>query len=374
MKKVLFVANVLKKHIYTFHMPFLRKLKEEGYEVHVAAYNDAENEEILSVCDHYYNVRFARSPFDPQNLKNYWILKRLMEQENFDIVHCHTPIVSALVRLACEKARKNGTKIIYTAHGFHFYKGAPLLNRMLYYPIEKLCAKRTDMLITINEEDFLLAKRRLCAKNVEFVPGVGIDIGQFTKNANDNTQIRRNFGVRENAFLLLSVGELSKNKNHEILIRALAYLKDTNIHLLIAGEGILKEKLMYLAKQLDISKNIHFLGYRYDIATLCSIADLYVHPSYREGLPVAVMEAMASGLPAVCSDIRGNRDLIDESGGTLCAPHDMKAFAEAIDLHMQDRALCQKEGDYNRQKAYTYEKKHIDHAVLEIYRSMEVSA
>ena len=373
MKKVLFVANVLRKHIYPFHMPFLKKLKEEGYEVHVAADNDANDEEIRSVCDVYYNVPFARSPFDPRNLKNYWKLKRLMEREHFDIIHCHTPIVSALVRFACKKVRKNGTKILYTAHGFHFYKGAPLLNRMLYYPIEKLCAKQTDVIITINTEDFSLAKRKLSAKNVEFIPGVGIDIAHFAKDTDNKSQIRKALGVPMIAFLLLSIGELSKNKNHEILIRALAKLKNEDIHLLIAGEGILQKKLMRLAKRFKVDKQIHFLGYRYDIATLCHTVDLYAHPSYREGLPVALMEAMASGLPVVCSDIRGNRDLIDENGGIRCAPYDADAFARAIDFHIQNPALSQKEGEYNRQKSLNYEKDGIDRAVLEIYRRMEVS-
>lgn len=374
MKKVLFVANVLKKHIYPFHMSFLKALKEEGYEVHVVADNDTGNENILSVCNVYHNVHFARSPFDPKNFKNYWILKYLMEREHFDIVHCHTPIVSALVRLACKKARKYGTKIIYTAHGFHFYKGAPLLNRILYYPIEKLCAKQTDTLITINSEDFLLAKRKLNAKNVEFIPGVGIDVAHFAKVTENTFQIRKNLGVPTDAFLLLSVGELSKNKNHEVLIRALAHLKKQDVYLLIAGEGVLQEKLMRLAKRLNIDKQIHFLGYRYDIASLCHTADLYLHPSYREGLPVAVMEAMASGLPVVCSDIRGNRDLIDTNGGMRCAPYDADAFAKAIALHMQNPARAQKEGEYNRQKALNYEKDGIIRSVLEIYRSMEVSA
>lgn len=319
MKKILYVATVVKTHIMEFHIPYLKMLKEMGWETAVAAKNDYENAEdcCIPYCDAYFDVPFERSPLNFANIRAFRSLKRIVDEGNYDIVHCHTPVGGLLARIACIKARKSGTKVIYTAHGFHFYKGAPLKNWLLYYPVEKFCAHFTDVLITINHEDYELAKKKMKAKRVEYVPGVGIDIEKFANCTVDRAAKRKELGIPEDATLLLSVGELNKNKNHEVVIRA---IKDLDVYYVIAGSGELQTYLQMLIDDLDLSDRVKLLGYRDDVAQLYKAADMFVFPSIREGLPVALMEAMASGLPIVCSRTRGNSELAARVGTSAFEP------------------------------------------------------
>lgn len=315
MKKVLFVATVVKTHIMEFHVPYLKMFKDMGWETAVAARNDYENPADCKIpfCDHYYDIPFERSPLKARNIKAYKELKKIIDSGNYDIIHCHTPVGAALTRLAAIGARKNGTRVFYTAHGFHFYKGAPLVNWLVYFPVEWLCSFWTDTLITINKEDYERAKRRLHAKRVEYVPGVGIDVKRFAETKIDRTAKRRELGVPEDAVMLLSVGELIERKNHAVIIQALAKLDNKNIHYVIAGSGPLQETLSALATSSGVENRVHLVGYRQDVAELYKAADIFVFPSLQEGLPVAVMEAMAAGLPIVASKIRGVMDLLEGS-------------------------------------------------------------
>ena len=251
-------------------------------------------------------------------------------------------------------------KIIYPAHGFHFYKGAPKKNWLIFYPIEKVCSNFTDVLITINKEDYAFAKKHMNAKQVEYIPGVGIDTEKFAIPNFNVAEKRMELGLEDKAIMILSVGELNQNKNHEVVIKAISKLENYNIHYFIAGKGDKEQYLQKLAKDLGV--NLYLLGYRTDIIELLNAADIFVFPSFREGLSVALMEAMAAGLPCVVSRIRGNIDLIEDNrGGYLCAPNDIEAFSEAI------KELSQKEkrntfGEYNCQSV-----KHYDiHKVLEM--------
>ena len=328
MKKVLFVATVVKTHIMEFHLPYLKALKEAGWETAVAARNDYENPAdcVIPYCDNYYNIEFERSPFKPQNIKAYKELKKLIEENDYDVIHCHTPVGGALARLAARKARKRGTKVFYTAHGFHFCKGAHLKNWLIFYPAEKFLSRFTDVLFTINKEDYSRALK-FHAKETVYVPGVGVDIDKFRNTPVDRTAKRAEIGMPEDCFLILSVGELNKNKNHELIIRALKELDNPDIHYALAGSGELLDYLKNLAASLGVENRVHFLGYRQDTAQLYKTADVLVHPSFREGLPVAVMEALASGLPVIATKIRGSADLtedgvngylIDNSAPALC--------------------------------------------------------
>lgn len=310
-KKVLFTATVVKTHINVFHFPYLKWLKKRGYEVHVAAKNDFINEPcIIPNCDKYYDVKFARFPFSKTNIKAYKQLKKLIQENNYDIIHCHTPVAGVLTRLA---ARKNkNTTVIYTAHGFHFFKGAPLLNWLIYYPVERFCARFTDKLITINQEDYEIAKRFKLRKNgkVYYVPGVGIDLEKIENLKVDIKQKKKELGIPEKTPVLLSVGELNKNKNHEIVLQALSKIKDKNFIYLICGRGVLKESLERKIQEHNLINKAKLLGYRSDVMEILKISDLFIFPSKREGLPVSVIEAMAARLPVIASDVRGNRDLI----------------------------------------------------------------
>lgn len=334
-KKVLFTATVVKTHINVFHLPYLKWFKEQGYEVHVAAKNDFINEPcIIPNCDKYYDIKFARFPFSKANINAYKDLKKLIQENNYDIIHCHTPVAGVLTRLAAKNSKN--TTVIYTAHGFHFFKGAPLINWLIYYPIERFCARYTDKLITINKEDYKRAKRFSLRKNgkVYYVPGVGIDLEKVQNSKVDIQQKKAELGIPENIPVLLSVGELIKRKNHETVLKELSQIKDRNFIYLICGRGILKEHLQNLTTQLGLENKVKFLGFRKDITEICKTADLFIFPSYQEGLPVALMEAMAAGLPVIASNVRGNRDLIDKEN--LFKPNDVKTLTSLIEKRLDE--------------------------------------
>lgn len=257
-------------------------------------------------------------------------VKKMCDENKYNLLHCHSPIGSVVARLAVREVRKYGTKVIYTAHGFHFYKGAPKQNWILFYPVEKICSKWTDVLITINREDYAFAKKHIKAGTVEYIPGVGVDTKKFQLKNFDKDSKRKELGIKVDDFFVLSVGELNQNKNQEVIVRAIAKLNNPKIHYFIAGKGDKANYLQDLAKQLGVS--LHLLGYRTDIVELLNTADVYAFPSYREGLSVALMEAMSAGLPCVVSKIRGNVDLIEEGkGGYLCNPDSVDDFAVGIE-------------------------------------------
>lgn len=327
-KKVLFTATVI-IHIKSFHLPYIKWLKEQGYEVHVAAKNDFISEPcIIPNCDKYYDIKFARFPFSKTNIKAYKQLKKLIQENNYEIIHCHTPVAGVLTRLA---ARNNkNTTVIYTAHGFHFFKGAPLLNWLIYYPVERFCARYTDKFITINKEDYGRAKQFKLRKNgkLYYVPGVGIDLDEIENIKVDIKKKKAELGIQENTPVLLSVGELNKNKNHETVLQVLSKLKDKNFIYLICGRGVLKEYLERKIQELHLENKAKLLGYRSDVIEILKIADLFIFPSKREGLPMSVIEAMATGLPVIASNVRGNRDLIAKE--KLFEPDDAAALTNLI--------------------------------------------
>ena len=326
MKKALLLASPASM-IYQFNIDNIHILQELGYEIDVAANfesgspetnrNVSEKKNFLkNIGVNIIQVPIPRKIFDIKSIiKSYKLTKKMCEENNYDIVHCHSPIGGVIARLGARKIRKRGAKIIYTAHGFHFYKGAPIVNWLIFYPIELLCSFLTDVIITINKEDYLRAKRRFKAKKIVYIPGVGIDTEKINSIKIDKIIERKKLGVPYNCKMLLSVGELSKRKNHEKIIRTLATISDKSIYYCIAGVGDKKNELRELSKKLGVDNQVKMLGFRTDIIKLCKIADIFCFPSLQEGLPVALMEAMAAGLPIVCSAIRGNVDLIEEGKG-----------------------------------------------------------
>jgi glycosyltransferase involved in cell wall biosynthesis len=312
-----------------FFKSLIKELIDDGNVVDIAT-NESEKPVSQFIKDlgcKVFSIDTSRSPLSTGNIRAIKQIRNIAK--DYDIVHCHTPLASIATRLACRGFRKNGLKVIYTAHGFHFYKGAPLKNWLIYYPVEKLCSHWTDILITINREDFELAKKKLKAKRIEYVPGVGIDTKKFADVVVDRDKKLEEIGVPKDAKLLLSVGELNENKNHKVVIEALSKINDPKIHYVIAGIGDQKENLENLAKTFNV--NLHLLGYRKDVAELYKCADLYVLPSIREGLNVSVMEALASGLPVICSKIRGNIDMVhDGVNGYLFEPTAVNSVADSI--------------------------------------------
>ena len=332
--KIIYITTVAST-MNAFFKPHIQMLIQEGHHVDVAC--NSTGWPIDSCYSGlgcaFHQIDFSRSPLSTSNVKAYKQLKKVIDDGNYDIVHCHTPNASVITRLVCGKFRKKtGLKVFYTAHGFHFYKGAPKLNWMIYYPIEKLCSRFTDKLITINKEDYELAKSKFKAKEVHYVPGVGVDLSRFENVEVDRAAKRHEIGVPEDAFLLLSVGELNENKNHQVIIKAIAKLNNPKIHYAIAGVGDKREYLLSLAEELGVLDKVHLLGYRNDIPELNHTADAFCFLSHREGLGLAAIEAMACGLPLITSNVHGINDYsVDGETGYKCAPTDVDGFAHSIE-------------------------------------------
>ena len=370
MKKVLFVATVVRLHINMFHKPFIKWFHDQGWQVDVAANNDYENKEecLIPYCDNFYCIPFERSPLKKKNMDAYRQLKYLIDNNDYDIIHCHTPVGGVATRVAVGKARKNGTKVIYTAHGFHFYKGAPVINWLIYYPVERILAHRTDLLITMNQEDYGYAQK-FKAKKVALVNGVGLELNKFKEITKENKHIiRERLGLKKDDFFAISVAQLIKRKNHIVLIEAIAKLNNPKFHLFICGDGIQESELKQKVEELNLQNQIHFLGFRKDIYKLCCAADLFLFASLQEGLPVAVMEAMACGLPIIASRIRGNTDLIDEGkGGYLLEPRDTKGFESTIKSVMQNKEKIKYMKEYNLIKIQRYSMENIIRQMGNLY-------
>ncbi len=371
--RILYITTVGTTMI--FFKSIVKELIREGHIVDIAT-NENNGETPVDAgykrlgCK-IFHISCRRSPFNEGNIKTILEIRKLLSGRYYDIVHCHTPIVSVCTRIACRKLRKSGTiKVIYTAHGFHFYSGAPLRNWLIYYPIELLCSYWTDVLITINEEDYKRAKKRFHAKRTEYVPGVGIDTEKFRNGViTDRTvesfrriKIREEFGVPKDAILLLSVGELNDNKNHEVVLRA---IENLDVYYIIVGCGKKKECLKEMVIKHNLTERVKFTGYRKDVVDFYVAADIYILPSKREGLNVSIMEAMASGLPVACSRIRGNTELVDANGGCLFDPYSSKDVARSlIQLISIKYEMC---GIYNLDKIRKFDISLINRAIKSFY-------
>ena len=349
MKKVLLVATV-QSHIAQFHKPLIKWLAENGYQVDVAArYNlDIKPNLTLEIPGEIYNVPFARSPFCLQNIKAYFILRKIINSGAYDIVHCNTPVAGILTRIAANAKRKKGElKVIYEAHGFHFFKNGPKINWVLWYPIERWFSRYTSVLITINQMDYAIACKKFHAEKIMGIPGVGLNLSQF-KNAEKTLDLKEEYHLPADSKLILSVGELNKNKNHQVIIRAIAYLNDPSIHYFIAGNGPLELELKALSKELGVEGNVHFLGYRRDVPGLLKNADVYAFPSLREGLGMSSLEAMAAGLPIVTSNRHGINDYSEHGvTGFKYDPMDYRGFADGIRQIVFNNLLREQMGKYN---------------------------
>ncbi len=386
-KRVLMLASVASM-IDQFNMSNIRLMIEAGCQVHVACNfaegNTCDSRRIqqlkgtlqkLGVVQHQWDC-----PRGFQSLRRcmraYIQLWKLTGRYHFAWIHCHSPVGGVLARAA---AHQRKTAVIYTAHGFHFFKGAPLKNWLLYYPVEKLLSYWTDVLVTVNREDYQFAKRNMGAGRIYFIPGIGIDIKKFQKQTEETVHtaygqageaVRIKYRIPKHAVLLLSVGELSRRKNHQAVIEALAELGRTDLYYLICGQGGLKEELAQQAHRLGIADRVILPGFQQDVADMYRSADLFVFPSLQEGMPVALMEAMAAGLPCVVSDIRGNRDLIDEQGGKKFVVSKTGQLKEGIMYfleHPKERALY---GQHNQEVVTGYSIEVVQKRMRIIYAGM----
>lgn len=337
MSRLLYVTNLGGKRMsYSFVGTAMEAALSSGYEFYNAANRSKSSAEDIRADEEKYGVKLlhidlARSPFSFQNVKAYRQLCKIITENKIDCIHCNTPVGGLLGRLAGKKCKVK--KVIYQAHGFHFYKGAPFKNWLLYYPVEKWLAHYTDTLITINEEDYALAKTKMKLRKggcVHYVPGVGIDLGQFYVSEEARADKRREFGIGDGDIMLLSVGELNDNKNHRAVIEALARVQDRRVYYVICGRGPLADKHKALAEELGVGDRVILAGFRTDVKDIYSAADIYIFPSFREGLSVALMEAMACERAIICSKIRGNTDLIEDGVSGRTVVPNPKEIAEAI--------------------------------------------
>jgi glycosyltransferase involved in cell wall biosynthesis len=320
--------------------------------------------------------------------KAYKQLKNEVEKNQYQIVHTQSPIGGVICRLACRKARKlYGTKVIYAAHGFHFFKGAPLKNRLIFYNVEKYCSKFTDLLITINKEDYDNAKK-FKAKQVAYIPGAGVDTHKFVASDDARTKVRRELGIDDDTIVLLSVGELIHRKNHAEVLRALKIMKDNGtlltpdsdervqpkykIKYLIAGRGKIQNELEETIKHLGLQDYVQLLGFRRDVADVFAASDIYVFPSHQEGLPVALMEAMSVGMPVVCSRIRGNTDLIsDGEGGYLFDSRNAKSLVAALNKALVDNETKRAQmGEINVETMREFDKEKVNEVMKQLYEQL----
>ncbi len=371
MKKILLTCT--DSMMMQFMVPHVRFLCENGYRVDVACscVRDrmeevreafAQNETVRVL-----EVNLKRNPLKLSNFRGLSQLKKIIKENDYDLVWTNEPVMGLMTRLAARKARKKrGLKVMYMAHGFHFFRGAPKKNHLIYYPIERIASRWTDLLVTINREDCETAKAKLKAKKVLYVQGIGIDTHKFEKTEIDKEAKKESLGIPRDATVFLSVGELEVRKNHLHSIRAFAQLNRENTYFLIAGTGSQKELLLSEAKALGVQDRVKLLGYRKDVGELCKMADVFLFLSRQEGLPVALMEAMICALPVIASRVRGNVDeLDDEKGGYLIPNDDVALLCEKMKTLCEDETKRNTFGAYNAQKAQAFDITAIRESILE---------
>ena len=381
MKKVLIVASVV-SFIEWFNKENVEFLKNElGCEVHIACNFDymldtdikrtqAYEEKLKEQGFIMHNIAFARNPLSKENVTAYKELKAVINSTDFNLIHCHTPAASMLCRLAARKARKKGATVMYSCHGFHFHNASPKKNWLIYYPIERFLSRFCDYIVTINHEDFNRAKT-FKAKNVRYIPSVGVDINRIMQTSIDKAEYKKSLGVPEDAVLLLAIGELIERKNHEVIIKALGKLKRDDIYFAICGKGPLLEYLQNLAKELGVDKKVIFLGFRQDICELCHTADISVFPSKIEGLGLAGIEAMAAGVPLVSSNVHGILDyVLDGKTGFTASPNDVDGFAKAIKTLADDFALRESMREACLEAVKPFELSNALNVMWDIYREI----
>lgn len=359
MKKVLYIATVL-SHICQFHLPYLKMFQERGYDVHVAAHDNlAEKNGLqLKYANQRFEIPFQRSPFKAKNIVAYKLLVEIIDREQYDLIICNTPVGGILTRLAARKTRRKGTKVVYIAHGFHFYKGAPKKNWLIYYPIEKYFAKKCDMIITINQEDYALACKKFKTKVVH-LHGMGVDETRYSLGeASERLKKRELLGVNEQDFVALVVGELLPNKNQIQAIKAVEATLKThqNIKLWIAGNGPNFAVLEKYVQEHELQNYVKFLGYCTNLQEYQRLVDVGVSCSIREGLPLNVIESMMSGNTFIATKNRGHNQLIkDGETGFLVDVGDVSALAEKLRVLMDDKELKMRlqNNAFNEMQLYT---------------------
>lgn len=368
MKKILFVSNTA--NFSKFNRPFMRWFKDNDWQVDYASPCE---EEVLD-CNKSYKIDIQRNPFSIKNLRAIRSLKSILKNENYSIVHCHTPMGSVVARLASKKFRQFGLKVIYTSHGFHFYKKSSIINWLLYYPIEKLLSKVTDILVTINEEDYTIAKNQFYTNKVYKIDGVGVNLDLFQPvSFEKKLELREQYGFQKDDFIILYIAEFINRKNHQMLFQLIKKLKNDNYNFkfIFCGKGKLLEYYKDASQKSGLDNLVNFTGYRKDIFNFCALSDLHIATSLQEGQGINNIEAMATGLPLLATDIRGHRDVIvNGRNGKLFPINDNDGLYKLVIELYNDLRI---KNDYFFNNIYDSKKFSIDIAVnkmAEIYKTV----
>lgn len=369
MSKILFVSNTA--NFSKFNRPYMQLLKKNGWTVHYAS----GGEEHIADCDISFSIGISRSPFSLKNIRAIIELKRIILTYQYDIIHCHTPMGGVIGRIAGKYFRKYGLKVIYTAHGFHFYKGAPLFNWIFYYPTEKYLSKFTDVLITLNKEDYSFSNKQFNIKKIYMLNSVGINLQKFypLNRKEEKIALRDRYGFSCNDFILLYVAEFIPRKNHRLLFNLLPSLKDSipNLKVILAGKGPSLDFYVNYAKANNLADTISFVGYVDNVADYCRLSDLFFMPSFQEGLPMALIESLATGLPIVCSKIRGHIDIIQHGkNGFLCDLNEEASFFNAVMKLYHDAELRDSMHAINVSDARKYSIDIILNQMMKIYNEV----
>lgn len=367
MKKILFTSHVA--NFVKFNARYIEWFKSQGWTVHYASMGEEE----IHGCDKVFSLPFSRSMLSADNIKAYRGLKKLIENESYDIVHCHTPTASVVTRFAARKARKTGTKVLYTCHGFSFYQGAPWHYWLILYPIEKFFSRYADALILINNEDYALAmKHRFKSKKIYRINGVGIDTSKFSPaDKLKKNELRAALSIDEGRFAVLYCAEFIGRKNHAFVINLIPRLLEINenIKFLFLGKGALLEKSKQLAKSLGVSEYVDFLGYQSNMQEFYRAADVEISASKNEGQGIHLLEAMACGLPVVATNVQGHKDFIEDGeNGFLYSTNDTEGFIAALTKLMRDKKLCDRMRRNNINEAGLYDCERLLGEMVAVYR------
>lgn len=363
-KKIVVIATT-DNMIWQFLIPHIKHLKELGDEVEIVCaktgfwFDELRDKYNFDV----HNIEFTRNPISLKNLKGFKKLVKLQKEKHYDLVYCQQPVGGVMGR---KLAKKFKLPCIYTAHGFHFFRGCPLVNKLVYKPIEKYYSRYTTALITINEEDYLSAQK-FHAKKAYKINGIGFDNSKYTNPIVGKSQMRKNLGLKDSDFVICTVAEFIKRKNYETVIETLSKLDD-KFKLVCCGRGVLLNEIKIKAEKLGLNDRILFLGYRNDVNNIMTMSDIFFLPSYQEGLTLSIIEALNFGLPIVTSNVRGNRDLVkDGVGGFICEPDDSSSFAERISRLSNSKELSESFGAHNKAESVKYSIENVIKELDEIY-------
>ncbi|MCD4997446.1 glycosyltransferase [Enterococcus gallinarum] len=369
-KKILMVATV-DQHIRHFHLPLIKKLSENGTEIHVAA----RGEEKFAKVSKKYSIPFERSPFKFNNIKSFFLLKKIIKKENYDVIHVNTPVGATIGRLAAISFLRKSPKIIYTAHGFHFFQGAPLSFWLIFFPIEYLLAKITDVILTMNREDTLIAKKFFGKEKIIQINGVGVDKKKFHKTTKQEyLSARKRLSIKDNDIVLLYVAEISERKNQRLIIDIMSDAVNNipNLKLFLLGEGLLFPEIRELITEKHLNNEIIMTGYTTSVSEYLKAADIYISTSLQEGLPINIIEAMFTNIPCLVTGCRGNVDLIEGySNGKIIAldQHVKENFVQSLNEFVNKLEITNKFIETSNDEINKYDLEQVTNVLWKIYKN-----